>query len=80
MAAGTALRRATELDIGDYSSLADRALKRVLSQQREDGGIAFYSQGNYGFLTDRRSYPRYLSMILYHMLLTLSLSAAHSDI
>ncbi|MFC1831579.1 glycoside hydrolase family 76 protein [Thermodesulfobacteriota bacterium] len=79
MAAGAALRRATELDIGNYGSLADRACKRILSQQREDGGIAFYSQGNYGFLTDRRSYPRYLSMILYHMLLTLSLSESHTS-
>ena len=78
MAAGTALRKATELEIGDYGALADRACQRVLSQQTEDGNIAFYSQGNYGFLTDRRSYPRYLSMILYHLLLSLSLSAKHT--
>jgi hypothetical protein len=69
IAAGAALRQATQLEIGNYSSIADRAYQRVLSQQRSDGCIAFYSQGNYGVLTDRRSYPRYLSMILYHLLL-----------
>jgi hypothetical protein len=39
-----------------------------LSQQRQDGGFAFYSRHNYGFLRDTRSYPRYLSMILNHLL------------
>ena len=66
-----ALNQATVLGLRDLRSLAERAYGRVLSQQRADGGIEFFSQGDYGFLTDRRSYPRNLSMILYHLLLEL---------
>jgi hypothetical protein len=54
--------------MGDFRDQADKARARVLSQQREDGGFRFYSKANYGFLTDRRSYPRNLSMILCHLL------------
>lgn len=64
-----ALSQATVLSIGDFGSLADRAYGRILAQQRADGGIAFFSRGNYRLLTDRRSYPRNLAMILYHLLL-----------
>jgi len=68
-ALAAALSQATVLGIGDFRSLADRAFRRVLSQQRPDGGFEFFSYGNYRVLTDARSYPRYLSMILYHLLL-----------
>jgi len=67
-ALAAALSLATALGLGDYRSLADRAYRRVLSQQRRDGGMAFFSRKNYGFLTDRRSYPRSQVMILYHLL------------
>lgn len=68
MAVGAALSSATRLGLGEYRSIADLAFNRVLSQQREDGGFDFHSAGNYVLLRDRRSYPRYLSMILYHLL------------
>jgi len=68
-AAAGALTRATELGIGDYGSLAERCYRRVLSQQERDGSVGFYSRGNYGFLTDRRSYPRYLAMTLYLLMI-----------
>ena len=69
LASGAALTRATELCIGDYAQPAERAYRRVLSQQCPDGNMRFYSTRNYRLLRDRRSYPRYLSMILYHLLL-----------
>jgi hypothetical protein len=63
-----ALSQATAVGIADYRPLAERAYRRVLSQQQEDGGFRFYSRANYGLLSDRRSYPRYLCMILFHLL------------
>ncbi len=68
-ALGEALRQATVLGLGDHGALADRAFKNVLSQQRADGGFAFFSRHNYRMLADRRSYPRNLSMVLYHLLM-----------
>lgn len=68
-AVAAALSQATVGGLGDFRVLADRAYRRILSQQRTDGGIEFFSRGNYGLLNDRRSYPRNLSMILYHLLL-----------
>jgi hypothetical protein len=69
MAIGTALSEATRLGLGDYSALAKRAFRRALMQQRPDGGFLFFSKGNYRFLSDRRSYPRHLAMVLHHLLL-----------
>ncbi|MHB0858707.1 MAG: hypothetical protein ACYC5M_14215 [Anaerolineae bacterium] len=68
-ALAAALSQATLMGLGDYRDLSDRAFLRVLTQQRSDGGQAFHSQGSYGILADRRSYPRYLAMILHHLLL-----------
>ncbi len=68
-ALGEALSQATRLGLGDYGGIADRAFEKVLSFQRKDGGLAFFSRANYGILADRRSYPRNLSMMLYHLLL-----------
>ncbi|MDX1522315.1 MAG: hypothetical protein R3264_11855 [Anaerolineae bacterium] len=68
LAMAQALSQATSLGLGDFSRLVERAYGRVLSQQRQDGGFEFYSRGNYGFLSDQRSYPRYLAMILHHLL------------
>jgi hypothetical protein len=47
---------------------ADRGLGWVLACQRDDGGLPF-SVCEYGVLRDRRSYPRNLAMILFHLLL-----------
>jgi hypothetical protein len=63
-----ALSEASRLGLGDFGDCSDLAYRRLLSQQRPDGGLAFFSRGNYGWLTDRRSYPRNLAMVLYHLL------------
>jgi hypothetical protein len=67
-AVAAALSQATALGLGDYRELVTRACDWLLSRQRADGGIEFFSRGNYGVLADRRSYPRHLAMILYHLL------------
>ncbi len=69
-AAGAALSQATAIGLGDHRELADRAFSRLLSLQLPNGSFP-YSFRNYGILSDRRSYPRYLSMILTHLLLEL---------
>jgi len=68
IAIAQALSQATVLGIDDFRPQVDQAYARVLSQQRTDGGFEFYSYANYGALSDRRSYPRYLSMIMNHLL------------
>lgn len=68
VAIAQALSQATTLGLGDYSMLVDRAYLNVTSRQRADGSFAFHSRCNYAILCDRRSYPRYLSMILNHLL------------
>ncbi len=68
-AGGAALYLASEMGIGDYEPIADKAYHRVLTLINSGGGIEYHSKKNYGFLNDRRSYPRYLSMILNHLLL-----------
>ncbi|KAA3660723.1 MAG: hypothetical protein DWQ10_06035 [Calditrichaeota bacterium] len=65
----TALSQAEEIGLEKYTYLAERAYNRVLHLQKYDGNFQFYSQKNYIFISDRRSYPRYLSMILFHLLL-----------
>ena len=69
-AVAAALSRATIIGLGDYRELADRAFRRVLSQQKSNG-VFPYSLRNYSVLSDQRSYPRYLSMLLTHLLLEL---------
>ncbi len=71
-ALAAALTQATRMGIGDFGALADRAYAYVLAHQRSDGGMDFFSRGNYGLLVDRRSYPRNLAMILNHLLLRMS--------
>jgi hypothetical protein len=72
-AVASALHEAERLGFGDYSELSDRAYRRVIDHQKDDGSF-IYSYGNYGFLTDKRSYPRLQSMILKHLLMR-----AHED-
>ena len=59
----------TALGFGDYSALTEAGYRRVLETQRADGSFRFYSKGNYRVAQDRRSYPRYLAMILNHLIL-----------
>ena len=58
-----ALRKAQDLGLGNYQMESDRAYQRLLTQQRIDGGFGF-SRKNYIFLSDQRSYPQQLAMIL----------------
>lgn len=51
----------------DVRALSERCYARVLDRQRSDGSFA-YSQGDYGFLRDGRSYPRPQVMTLFHLL------------
>ena len=74
-----ALRRAHELGLGDYQELSKRAYRYLLTRQRPDGGFDF-SKRNYGFLRDRRSYPRYLAMILYHLLCQAGAETPYSSV
>ncbi len=60
--------RAKQLGLDSYDELAEQAYKYVLSWQNKDGSF-IHSRRDYGILTDKRSYPRYLSMIMYHLLL-----------
>jgi hypothetical protein len=62
-----ALRRAYQLGLGQYQDLSERAYRRLLSRQNAEGGFDF-STGNYGFLSDRQSYPRQQAMILQFLL------------
>ena len=62
-----AFAKASMLGIGDYTLLSERAYRYVLNQQRADGSFP-HSKGDYGILSDQRSYPRYLAMIAYHLL------------
>jgi hypothetical protein len=63
-----AYRAAGRFDRDGYREVADRACEWLLERQRPDGGFP-YSQADYRVLSDRRSYPRYLAMILLHLLM-----------
>ncbi len=76
---GAAFARALDFDIGGYDALATRAYSYVLALQRPDGGVSRYSRGDYRFLTDRRPYPRYLAMILYHLLVPVGQQNASTE-
>jgi hypothetical protein len=62
-----AFDQACRLGMGGYGSLSERGFSHLLELQRPDGGFV-YSRHDYRILEDRRSYPRYLTMILYHLL------------
>jgi hypothetical protein len=69
MAAATALSVATQMNLGQYSDLSERVYERVLSLQKPAGDFAFFSRRSCGVLSDRCSYPCYLSMTLLHLLM-----------
>jgi hypothetical protein len=62
-----ALREARKLGRAEAGKLSDRCFARLLERQKPDGGFTF-STGDYGFLSDQRSYPRQLVMTLFHLL------------
>lgn len=65
-AVGAALAAGATLGVA-ASDLADRAFAYVVRRQRPDGGFP-HSERDYRLLCDQRSYPRYLAMILFHLL------------
>lgn len=85
-ALAAAFTEAQRLGITDYLDLARRAYAYLLRLQRPDGSL-IHSQRDYRLLRDQRSYPRYLAMILYHLLLgakltpsSLGKEAAHEEV
>jgi hypothetical protein len=62
-----AFAHAEHLGFSGYDQHANRVFEYVLGRQRPDGSF-LYSTGDYRILSDRRSYPRYLAMIMYHLL------------
>jgi glycosyltransferase involved in cell wall biosynthesis len=64
---GAAFVKATHLSIDGYNDPARRAYAYLLDKQRSDGGFA-HSRGDYRLLSDQRSYPRNLAMILLFLL------------
>jgi hypothetical protein len=83
LALAQALSQATALGLGDHQSTVVDMYRQVVAQQRPDGGFRYHSRRNYGVLQDKRSYPRYLSMMLVHLLLAdeqaISLSGSGDD-
>ncbi len=61
-----ALAEAAKLGLAD-GALSERCYARLLQRQRLDGSF-WYSTGDYGFLSDHRSYPRSQAMMLVHLL------------
>ena len=61
-----ALAEAAKLGLAD-GTLSERCYARLLQRQRPDGSF-WYSTGDYGILSDRRSYPRSQAMMLVHLL------------
>ena len=66
-ALAAAFTRAEQLGFEGYRQTAERAYEYVLRLQNEDGSF-YHSKGDYRIISDNRSYPRYLSMILFHLL------------
>lgn len=64
---GAALYEASRRGLGVRPELVEACYNRLLSHQRPDGRFD-HSYRDYGFLSDRRSYPRYLAMTLFHLL------------
>jgi hypothetical protein len=67
-AVAAAFSSAERLGLVDNFDAITRLYDNVLRQQKPDGSFP-HSQRDYYLLRDSRAYPRYLSMILYHLLL-----------
>jgi hypothetical protein len=66
-AIGAAFAMARHGGFGGYDTLRERAFSYLVQKQAANGFFP-YSFGDYSILGDRRSYPRALSMILFHLL------------
>ncbi len=62
-----ALNEAKRRGRSEAGELSDRCYVRLLKRQKYDGSFA-YTDWDYGFLSDGRSYPRPLAMTLFHLL------------
>ena len=62
-----ALHEAANCDVQNGAELSERCYSRCVAHQRSDGSFGF-STGDYGFLSDTRSYPRPQAMTLFHLL------------
>src|SRR5262249_1113119 len=62
-ALAAALYLADERGFGSYKDLAEKVYGHLLANQKPAGNFDF-SNKNYYFLADHRSYPRQLAMIL----------------
>jgi hypothetical protein len=62
-----AFSAASRFGIEGYAAMANCAYGHLLKLQRRDGSFSF-SKGDYALLSDQRSYPRNLAMILAHLL------------
>ncbi|MHB0870139.1 MAG: hypothetical protein ACYC66_01670 [Chloroflexota bacterium] len=72
-ALAAAFSRAGQMGMEGYRDVAERGYRYLLGQQLPHGEFP-YSREDYRLLADRRSYPRYLAMILHHLLLPISSS------
>lgn len=68
-ALAAAFTKADQIGIPGNENLATCAYAYLLDQQRPNGSF-YHSQRDYFILNDRRPYPRYLAMILYHLQLS----------
>jgi hypothetical protein len=62
-----ALYEAARMSLVESAEPGERCYTRLLARRRVEGCFG-YSDGDYGFLRDRRSYPRPLAMTLFHLL------------
>jgi hypothetical protein len=62
-----ALGEAKRRNAPSAGELSDRCYARLLKRQKYDGSFA-YTEWDYGFLRDGRSYPRPQAMTLFHLL------------
>jgi hypothetical protein len=74
-AVGAALGEGARREVEGCATSGPAVLRRLLALQQPDGGFA-HSRRDYGFLSDRRSYPRNLAMILFHLLSAPQLSSS----
>lgn len=66
-----ALDEAARMKLVESAEPSERCYTHLLARQRVEGWFN-YSAGDYGFLFDRRSYPRPLAMTLFHLLCPVS--------
>ena len=53
--------------VSEYRRLSQRGYDCLIRQQQTDGSFA-HSRGDYRLIGDHRRYPRYMAMMLYHLL------------